>query len=338
MLDAAIDHTKMKRLGRILNIPQPYAVGIMEMLWRYTKEQYPAGNIGKADDIDIEEACGWPVELSGKLVPALIAAKWLDESGEHRLIVHDWSYHAIGYVHAKLARMRQCFADGKPPQPKRGDLNSYERKPIREWLRSLGHDPWNDDDDSTPKPRKPQADSMEDEAKPTVEMKRKEMRGDERKGNESNRNENTKPATRSPAPVPIRTTDSKSKSIRPPSARESPTLAALAQGRPSPDVVEAMRSALHWFGEGSMPEPDEGVVLELASAAQGLRLTEIRPALREFLEAETAWKRNRRWHPDSWGFFLSKWKPWLAKRPRDMPMGDDERAAVTWARTQEVQA
>lgn len=134
MLDSALTHPKMRRLSRELRIPLPWAVGTMQMLWVFAKEHYPAGDIGRADDIDIEEAVGWPVERSGELIPALIAARWLDTDEQSRLLVHDWADHCTDFVHLKLFRAGRIFADGTVPKCKMAGLKSDERAAYLDFL------------------------------------------------------------------------------------------------------------------------------------------------------------------------------------------------------------
>ncbi len=338
MLDSAATHPKIRLLARELRIAHPWALGIMNILWIFTKDHYPAGDIGRAGEFGIEDAVGWPPERSGELVKALLKVGLLD-AGEKALIVHDWSEHCGQYVIAKLARKQQLFADGTIPVPARNATNHVERGQIRAWLRSLGVD-WGKPEDEDPGPNTPKGKKhVAQIGKPRDKQPqpREEMDCEKEMDCEVGRSVPEQPrGFQAPTPIRPPAPSQKTKSIRPPTAAESPMLAALAQGGPNPALAEAVRDALLWFRHPSMPELDKGVVLELASAAHGLRESEIRPALREFLESETAWKRNRQWHPNSWGFFIAKWKPWLAKRPRDMPMGDEERAAVEWAQSQEV--
>jgi hypothetical protein len=69
----ALNHTKMKRLCRKLEIPLYQSVGIMETLWHLTASQHPQGDIGKLSDEDIAVSIDWR-ESGEKLVEALISA------------------------------------------------------------------------------------------------------------------------------------------------------------------------------------------------------------------------------------------------------------------------
>jgi len=49
----ALNHTKMKRLCRRLNLPLWQGVGILETLWQLTAKQAPRGDIGRLSNEDI---------------------------------------------------------------------------------------------------------------------------------------------------------------------------------------------------------------------------------------------------------------------------------------------
>ena len=84
---------KLKRLARELQINRAHAIGILELLWQYTAQNTPGGNIGRCDDEDIAEECFWDGEPA-TLVKALVDCGWLDPCKYHRLVVHDWYDHA----------------------------------------------------------------------------------------------------------------------------------------------------------------------------------------------------------------------------------------------------
>lgn len=103
-------HPKMYALAESLKLPLPCAVGILEMLWQFTADRRPQGDIGSLPDKEIAQACGW-TKRPKLLIDALCAEKsrWLDRDEEHRLIVHDWPDHAEGWVCKKLIRSGKDF-------------------------------------------------------------------------------------------------------------------------------------------------------------------------------------------------------------------------------------
>lgn len=114
----AVGSSKMKKLCRSLGIKLYAAVGLMECLWHLTAREAPQGNIGKLSNEDIALSLGWE-ECPDKLVVALVECRWLDESDEHRLIVHDWHEHADDAVDMKLARSGRLYANGRQPNMRR---------------------------------------------------------------------------------------------------------------------------------------------------------------------------------------------------------------------------
>lgn len=107
-------HPKILDLARTLDINQAWAVGIMEMLWHWAADYVQQGDIGKYANQHIAKAVAWPGDPN-QLIDALIHCRWLDESEEHRLIIHDWSHHCDRGVNSWLATRRLSFADGRRP-------------------------------------------------------------------------------------------------------------------------------------------------------------------------------------------------------------------------------
>jgi len=125
------DHPKIRALARRLRINRAWAVGILEMLWHFTAQYCPRGDIGRYTDDEIAEACAWPEDRpSRELIEALIECRLLDPHEEHRLVVHDWADHAEDSVHTRLARAGESFADGRPPRSSR--LAKSDRRALGE--------------------------------------------------------------------------------------------------------------------------------------------------------------------------------------------------------------
>jgi len=94
---SAQDHPKMHRLARKLAIPRYAAWGLMEGLWNFAARYAIPGDVGKFTNGDIAAALAWEGDAD-KLVAAIAESGWLDESEEHRLVVHDWHDHAPDYL------------------------------------------------------------------------------------------------------------------------------------------------------------------------------------------------------------------------------------------------
>jgi hypothetical protein len=102
-------HPKLMALSDELRCGRPTAVGYVELLWHFTAEFAPRGDVGKFADKAIEAALDWR-RSNGKLVAALVKTGLLDEDPAHRLLVHDWKDHADDAVRKKLVRAGLTFA------------------------------------------------------------------------------------------------------------------------------------------------------------------------------------------------------------------------------------
>jgi len=103
-------HRKMHALAAALKLPLHSAVGIMEMLWHYTAQNTPEGDIGSVPDREIASAVDWPSPRKAEvLVSALVETGWLDRNETYRLIVHDWPEHCEQAVRKWLDRNRKKF-------------------------------------------------------------------------------------------------------------------------------------------------------------------------------------------------------------------------------------
>jgi hypothetical protein len=107
-LRAVMEHPKFAELQALLSLPKYAVLGCLEAVWHFTGRFSPQGNIGKYTDQTIESWVGWTGE-QGNLVKALITSKWIDESSEFRLVVHDWHIHADSATRLALKRSKKNF-------------------------------------------------------------------------------------------------------------------------------------------------------------------------------------------------------------------------------------
>jgi len=98
----------MHHLMRLLSTTRRDAVGLLELLWEYTCDFAPRGNIGRWPNEDIAQAVEWQANPD-ELIIALTDAGWLDKSDDHRLVVHDWHDHAPEYIKKRLSRAGIAF-------------------------------------------------------------------------------------------------------------------------------------------------------------------------------------------------------------------------------------
>ncbi len=98
-------HPKTIHLAALLDVDRPTALGYLTLLWDYTGEVAIQGNIGKWPNDVIAAACDWP-RGADEFIDALVAARWLDISKTHRLLIHDWADHRERWVAKKLERSK----------------------------------------------------------------------------------------------------------------------------------------------------------------------------------------------------------------------------------------
>jgi len=108
-------HPKVYELMSALGITcRATAVGYLEMLWHFTAEFAPRGDIGRFPDAWIESALDWSGRR-GRLIEALTTSRWLDvptgSNSVHRLVVHDWSDHCEESTRRRLKRLGVWFVE-----------------------------------------------------------------------------------------------------------------------------------------------------------------------------------------------------------------------------------
>jgi len=112
-------HPKLLMFAKMLRITRRDAVGLLELLWEFTTDHAPRGDIGKWTNEAIAEAVDWKGSAE-KLVEALLLcgsgrAGWLEPHIECRLLVHDWQEHAPSWLKGSLQRQGINFFSPAPP-------------------------------------------------------------------------------------------------------------------------------------------------------------------------------------------------------------------------------
>jgi len=97
------DHPKTFALAEALGIRRPYAIGLLELLFHFTAQYAPQGDIGRYSDKRIAAALDWQGSVP-KLIHSLVGAGWLDRDRSGALFVHDWSDHADRTTLQRLSR------------------------------------------------------------------------------------------------------------------------------------------------------------------------------------------------------------------------------------------
>ena len=115
MLTDGPHHPKVLQFSEALNLELYSAVGLLELLWHFTRKYSPSGDIGRHPDSSIARFLHWKGKPD-RLVAALVQCRLLDTHRKHRLVVHNWANHCDSYVHMKLAKKRLYFVDGQRPE------------------------------------------------------------------------------------------------------------------------------------------------------------------------------------------------------------------------------
>jgi hypothetical protein len=130
----ALNHPKMLDLASRLDVTRAQAIGVVTLLFDFTAQYAPQGDIGKHRDGAISRACEWTGSPE-EFITALVESGWVDKSENHRLRVHDWHEHCEQWVKLKLQKLNLDFLAeyrGQLPQgtAKSGGVSTAE--PIAE--------------------------------------------------------------------------------------------------------------------------------------------------------------------------------------------------------------
>lgn len=104
---------KFRRLMQATGLSRVEAVGTLELLWLFTMEQAPSGDVGRWGDMDLEAELEWRGE-PGELIQALVDAGWIDRCGTHRLVIHDWADHLPEFLQKRVDRQTLTIAVATP--------------------------------------------------------------------------------------------------------------------------------------------------------------------------------------------------------------------------------
>lgn len=98
------DHPKVYELALALKVRRVTAIGHLELLFHFTSQYAPQGNIGKFSDKRIAAALDWH-KRPEIIIDALVSTGWVDPHSDLRLCVHDWNIHCDRTTLQRLARV-----------------------------------------------------------------------------------------------------------------------------------------------------------------------------------------------------------------------------------------
>lgn len=98
------DHPKVYELAERLGVSWPTAIGHLELLFHFTAQYCPQGNIGKYSAKRIASALGWH-KRPEVLLEGMVKSGWVDPDPIHTLIVHDWHLHCDRTTAQRVSRL-----------------------------------------------------------------------------------------------------------------------------------------------------------------------------------------------------------------------------------------
>lgn len=111
MKRGTLEHPKMARLIRLLDIERWGAAGLLESIWQFTAKYAIQGDIGRWSNQEIADGIGWSGRhgTPDEMISALIESRWLDCCRKHRLVVHDWAEHCDDSVRKTMKNRNLSF-------------------------------------------------------------------------------------------------------------------------------------------------------------------------------------------------------------------------------------
>lgn len=108
----ALEHPKVNDFAARLGVSRPTAIGHLELFWHFVSKYAPQGDVGKQPDGAIARASEWQGDPE-TFISALVDSRLIDESDEHRLLVHDWHEHCPNWVRGQLGKADKPFLTTK---------------------------------------------------------------------------------------------------------------------------------------------------------------------------------------------------------------------------------
>ncbi len=91
-------HPKLMQLRERLRVKTPGLLGHLCLLWTWTLENAPDGNLARLDAKSLAAVCQFPPRRAEEFLDALLACGFLDGEGQS-LRVHDWELYGGRYAH-----------------------------------------------------------------------------------------------------------------------------------------------------------------------------------------------------------------------------------------------
>ena len=99
------DHVKVHRLAKLMEIPYPYALGLVSCLWLWAVDNATHGDLSSFTDEEIAYAAKLDGPVNG-FRKHLMAVRFLDSSGR----LHDWDKHGTRVLRTANERVKKARA------------------------------------------------------------------------------------------------------------------------------------------------------------------------------------------------------------------------------------
>lgn len=110
-------HPKVFRLARLLKISKAQALGHLHLLWWWTLDYSPTGELSAYTSYDLGLAADWTGDAVA-FMEALVSTGWLDKDGD-KVYVHDW-YDYAGRLVQERERDRERKRKARAVRPESG--------------------------------------------------------------------------------------------------------------------------------------------------------------------------------------------------------------------------
>jgi hypothetical protein len=109
-----LEHPKTIELAAALDIPELYALGVLEGFWQWVARYHPRGDVTGTNPRVLARSIRYPADPA-VFWQAMLDCGFIEVRGDGSTIVHDWSEHADNSVQQLLKKRGEVFADGHEP-------------------------------------------------------------------------------------------------------------------------------------------------------------------------------------------------------------------------------
>lgn len=116
------DHRRVTEAADALNIPVPYMIGLLSLLWLWATDNAPDGDLTGLSPRTISRAVQWEGDPQ-ELMDTLISAGWIELS-PGRMTLHNWECYT-GRLIQKREREKTRSRQRRAKEPPAAELLKY---------------------------------------------------------------------------------------------------------------------------------------------------------------------------------------------------------------------